>query len=175
MKFRKKPIEIEAEQWFPGKMMNSKKQPFVSYDFGQEGPATIETLEGRMNVSKGDWIIRGVNGEYYPCKPDIFEKTYEKVSQEGDQIEIQVDGKTYVTIIDNLGVQRFKKDTVIGWLYENGKINLNDLALAYCEGKLDKIEYAEFNMKIGYSVDGWASINYFEDMVIKNPLWDTHE
>lgn len=39
----------------------------------------IETLEGTMKCSKGDYIIRGVNGEFYPCKPDIFEKTYEKV------------------------------------------------------------------------------------------------
>src|SRR4051812_26611298 len=36
----------------------------------------IETLEGRLNVSEGDWIIKGVNGEFYPCKPDIFAKTY---------------------------------------------------------------------------------------------------
>jgi len=37
----------------------------------------IETLEGKMTASPGDWVIRGVKGEYYPCKPDIFEKTYE--------------------------------------------------------------------------------------------------
>jgi hypothetical protein len=40
---------------------------------------TIKTLEGELHVSIGDWIIRGVNGELYPCKPDIFEKTYEPV------------------------------------------------------------------------------------------------
>lgn len=39
----------------------------------------IETLEGRMTASVGDWIIKGVNGEFYPCKPEIFEKTYEVV------------------------------------------------------------------------------------------------
>ena len=41
----------------------------------------IETLEGVMNASVGDYIIKGVNGEYYPCKPDIFEKTYEEVGR----------------------------------------------------------------------------------------------
>jgi hypothetical protein len=40
----------------------------------------IKTLEGNMKIIHGDWIIRGVNGEYYPCKPDIFKKTYEKVN-----------------------------------------------------------------------------------------------
>lgn len=42
----------------------------------------IKTLEGDMRAEKGDWIIKGVNGEFYPCKPDIFEKTYEKVEAE---------------------------------------------------------------------------------------------
>lgn len=79
MKFRKKPIVIEAEQWFPGKMDDPKSEPYVSYDWGQVGPAIIQTLEGPMNVSKGDWIIKGINGEFYNCKPDIFEKTYEPV------------------------------------------------------------------------------------------------
>lgn len=41
--------------------------------------AYIETLEGRMQISDGDWIIKGVHGEFYPCKPDIFQKTYEKI------------------------------------------------------------------------------------------------
>lgn len=43
---------------------------------------TIKTLEGEMEASYGDYIIKGVNGEFYPCKPDIFEKTYEKVKGE---------------------------------------------------------------------------------------------
>ena len=58
-KYRKKPIEIEAYQ--------------------TDKELDIETLEGTMHASVGDWIITGVNGEQYPCKPDIFEKTYEPV------------------------------------------------------------------------------------------------
>lgn len=75
-KFRKKPIIIEAEQWFPGYYVEG-----VDYDPGQINPAYIDTLEGRMVVSRGDWIITGINGEKYPCKPDIFEKTYDKISE----------------------------------------------------------------------------------------------
>lgn len=44
------------------------------------GSYTIKTLEGRLHVSPGDWIITGVKGEKYPCRPDIFEATYEKVN-----------------------------------------------------------------------------------------------
>ena len=62
MKYRKKPIIIEAYQT----------------DIEQD----IETLEGTMHANIGDYIITGVNGEKYPCKPDIFEKTYEKVSND---------------------------------------------------------------------------------------------
>lgn len=67
MKFRKKPIIIDAEQWFPGKKMECI----------QGNPPFIETLEGRLDVKPGDWIITGVKGEHYPCKPDIFEMTYD--------------------------------------------------------------------------------------------------
>lgn len=59
MKFRKKPVVVDAYQ--TDREMN------------------IETLEGMMHAEPGDWIITGVNGERYPCKPDIFEKTYEPV------------------------------------------------------------------------------------------------
>lgn len=75
-KFRKKPVVIEAEQWFPGKDVAGVvfgKPPIST------GPARyyVDTLEGWHDVSPGDWIITGVNGEKYPCKPDIFEMTYE--------------------------------------------------------------------------------------------------
>lgn len=87
MKFRKKPVVIEAIQWCP----NQKGKNNISYpsSWGKE-PKTwevscitlallIPTLEGVMICDKGDWIIKGIKGEFYPCKPDIFEATYEKV------------------------------------------------------------------------------------------------
>lgn len=68
-------------------MSRYRKLPVVIEAFRLDGRwrggpdiAKIKTLEGEMTASKGDWIIRGVNGEIYPCKPDIFAKTYERVT-----------------------------------------------------------------------------------------------
>jgi hypothetical protein len=75
MKFRKKPVVIEATQWF--KMGD---HPAVLASLGNAGwYPYIDTLEGPHLVTAGDWIITGVKGEHYPCKPDIFEATYEAV------------------------------------------------------------------------------------------------
>lgn len=74
MKFRKKPVVIEATQWF-----KHGDHPAVGYNGQEKG--VIQTLEGPMTVCLGDWIITGVKGEHYPCKPDIFEQTYERVKE----------------------------------------------------------------------------------------------
>jgi hypothetical protein len=78
MKFRKKPVVIEATQWF-----KHGDHPEVTQrkSFGNEHKGWIETLEGGHEVTPGDWIITGVKGEHYPCKPDIFEATYERVEE----------------------------------------------------------------------------------------------
>jgi hypothetical protein len=76
MKFRKKPVVVEAEQ-FDGTVEEANR-------IGLEVTVTemgVRTLEGFMKASPGDWIITGVKGERYSCKPDIFEKTYEPVSE----------------------------------------------------------------------------------------------
>lgn len=83
--YRKKPVVIEAIQW-NGKN-RSEIEEFVGDDAVFEGRISfhfpyrlkIITLEGVMNASVGDYIIRGVDGEYYPCREDIFLETYEKV------------------------------------------------------------------------------------------------
>jgi hypothetical protein len=83
-KFRKKPVVIEAEQWFPGKEIDGVVMTAVmphehrEYTPNMTKPV-VKTLEGVMEVSYGDWIITGVKGEKYPCKPEIFEATYEAV------------------------------------------------------------------------------------------------
>ena len=76
-KFRKKPIVIEAFKWGTDEVpqwWKNLKGVNMNID---SGTAYIPTLEGTMTASSGDYIIQGVNGEVYPCKPDIFKKTYE--------------------------------------------------------------------------------------------------
>jgi hypothetical protein len=103
--FRKKPVEIEAMQYDGSAEVGqaiarwgNEDDPvggvpisFITPD--GHGSLCIETLEGTMMASPGDWIIRGVKGELYPCKPDIFEATYEPVDSliHGQPIEV-VDG-----------------------------------------------------------------------------------
>lgn len=88
-KFRKKPVVIEAVQW------DGRTEPLIEMlpeDPNQPGYTTwpehftlnndvlyITTLEGEMRCDIGSWVIKGVNGEFYPCANDIFEKTYEAV------------------------------------------------------------------------------------------------
>lgn len=76
--FKKKPVVIEAVQWNGDNIteitqfMSPTNIPYVL-----EGQLMIPTLEGTMSANNGDWIIKGVKGEFYPCKPDIFIQTYE--------------------------------------------------------------------------------------------------
>jgi hypothetical protein len=82
MKYRKKPVVIEAFQWidkpsFPEGFEELHEKAKITKD----EKLAIETLEGSITASNGDFIIKGINGEFYPCKPDIFEKTYEKVEE----------------------------------------------------------------------------------------------
>lgn len=109
MKYRKKPVIIDADQWFingdhpqdachtvygpkpflsEGKIVKYFRRPDIDVSIVCEkcGKAMnkhgwIDTFEGGHIVCPGDWIIKGIQGEFYPCKPDIFEKTYEKVSE----------------------------------------------------------------------------------------------
>ena len=86
MKFRKKPVIIEAIKWdgtlFTLKQLQSMGMETTSYEadyFRLNGISglVIKTLEGQHIADFGDWIIKGVQGEFYPCKPDIFEQTHE--------------------------------------------------------------------------------------------------
>ncbi len=79
MKFRKKPLVIEAVQFIGNDAECLAFCPIAREPVDNKDNLIIPTLEGEMRVSFGDWIIKGVNGEFYPCKPDIFEQTYDKV------------------------------------------------------------------------------------------------
>lgn len=109
MKYKKKPVIIDAIQWTGGNIVEIADfaKGFAKFDEIRQGDAknkippqydlSIQTLEGTMQASRGDYIIKGVNGEFYPCKPDIFEKTYEKADSSsamdfGDAIEVLKQG-----------------------------------------------------------------------------------
>lgn len=85
MKFRKKPVVVEAVQWtgenkdeISSFIWHDKTQDEKTHYFDEKGLHII-TLEGEHFANVNDWIIKGVKGEFYPCKPDIFEATYEPV------------------------------------------------------------------------------------------------
>lgn len=95
MKYRKKPIEVDAVLWNGDNQremfdfltngekvndyMTASGDSFLIDHSAVKGGLVIKTLEGKMAATIGDYIIKGVNGEFYPCKPDIFEQTYERV------------------------------------------------------------------------------------------------
>jgi hypothetical protein len=93
-KYRKKPVVIEAFKWTGDSRQKEepkwivealrRKGAFINFEPNETGEEAIpylliKTLEGDMKAYQGDYIIKGVNGEIYPCKPDIFSKTYELV------------------------------------------------------------------------------------------------
>jgi hypothetical protein len=90
MKYRKKPVVVEAVQFThamlwgeedlpPGVIWKRTRAGEKMLERARHRIPVIETLEGTMEVKVGDYVIRGIKGEFYPCKPDIFEQTYEKV------------------------------------------------------------------------------------------------
>jgi len=87
MKFRKKPVVVDAWRWKPIMQQDFMLRNWPEWLQVKDvrivlGEALeISTLEGVMRADKGDWIIRGVKGELYPCKPDIFEATYEPIKE----------------------------------------------------------------------------------------------
>lgn len=115
-KYKKKPVIIEACVWD-----GTNKEELISFSKGavsflqvqrSDGVVThcyIKTLEGTMEANVGDYIICGVNGEFYPCKPDIFQKTYEvvektpchsyQIGQRGKYIFNPVTGKNEYTLV----------------------------------------------------------------------------
>ena len=84
LKYRKKPVVVDAFHYKGYEDFNLLRlfvgEAMPLHDMG-DGKIGITTLEGVMEASPGDWIIKGVKGEFYPCKPDIFAATYERVDE----------------------------------------------------------------------------------------------
>jgi hypothetical protein len=140
--YRKKPVVIEAMQFtgnnatevmlFVGQRLESSIPPH-QIEFDKELPNNayhiiIPTLEGKMKASKGDWIIKGVNGEFYPCKNEIFEKTYEPATQPPSAPGVE-ETKNEIWLNSILNLQGREKE-----FYDMLRYYLNDeeLAQGYC-------------------------------------------
>lgn len=99
MKARKKPVIVDVMQL---KMLSSRSyrkcKEFVGVSWVDYGEMPndlpgIKTLEGTMEIADGDYIIKGVNGEFYPCKPDIFHKTYDILKEDDLSVDLLIGGK----------------------------------------------------------------------------------
>jgi len=114
-KYRKKPVVIEAIQFtgnniveiikFMQERANGDKSRYLRYN-AKKGEYFIPTLEGKYKLTEGDYVICGIKGEFYPCKPDIFEMTYEKADSEKSKECIQyiakitgVDEETVIKVL----------------------------------------------------------------------------
>ena len=146
MKYRKKPVVVDAVQWTGYNLAEVRcfaggAAEINIYDaawYAGVAPPHVDivicTLEGNMKASIGDYIIKGVHGELYPCKPDIFEETYEPVECEEDYCELNpcglCGGKPYENMAGifcedcGMGVSRYgktNKQVVEAW--NNGEID----------------------------------------------------
>ncbi len=127
-KFRKKPVVIEAFKWTgdrhqvddPVWAIEAIKAGVILFEnSGTPGVVlVVKKLEGHMKANRGDWIICGVKGEIYPCKPDIFEATYEAVVSVGDLDFSQ-------TVPSRVG-EEWRRDLVIGWRKEADAITAGE-------------------------------------------------
>lgn len=79
-KYKRKPTTIEAIQWWPGMIVNGVEEFYDPNPTDRNQPyPVVFTVNGPVKIEPGEWIITGINGETYPCKDEIFKKTYELV------------------------------------------------------------------------------------------------
>lgn len=151
--FKKKPVIVQATQWFKMgdhpevlnyheawdkgyRHHNPALVGLASVRNGYNGKGLIQTLEGWHEVTPGDWIITGVKGEHYPCKPDIFDLTYEEVSSENTAEGIGTDRKYLFTVSIN--------DSMVEWKYPfllSGSTSIHDVA--ECISEHFKVDFPE--------------------------------
>ena len=121
MKYKKRPVVIEAVRWTGKNLAELRKMDgFEEVHLCFNGKLSILTLEGIVDASVGDYIIRGVNGEFYPCKPDIFAKTYEPV--------VNVGGKPVGVYIHGVEMPKEKAASLI--ICSSGKVYYDHLEIA---------------------------------------------
>lgn len=142
-KYRKRPIEIEAMQfdgdtadtmavyhWIEANTLGSYDTNAISEDYpvpasgvsirAEDGAMVIATLEGEMTVSMGDFVIRGVQGEFYPCKPDIFLTTYREVPNVLDENAEDVLAQDIRESLNGAGLDHNAISRILGRLNASG-------------------------------------------------------
>lgn len=152
----KKPLSVQAVQWTGdntneiidfGGTVNGRN---TISDIG-EFYLVIRTLEGDMKISIGDYVIRGTSGEYYPCKPDIFERLYEEQND--------MTYKEIITYEEALEKQTAKKPNLEGDGYDDsGNIIYDTWICPGCEERYE-VDYDDFDYcpKCGQKID-WSDI-----------------
>ena len=128
MKYRKKPVVVEAIQYTKDNLLDvmefcdgGKKTIFNHYLY-------IVTLEGNMRVRKGDYIIRGVHGEYYPCEKSIFEETYEAVNMNDDHVSIKPEKPFFKTYSEEPTLENTEDGDMV-WYKDELYIRSGDMIL----------------------------------------------
>lgn len=120
-KFRKKPVVIEAWRWDETQtmkqMLESIGMRVVAHRGHRNRPdecldLRIATLEGSHIVSPGDFIIKGVNSEFYPCKPEIFVETYETASDDVAPVVCSADERSFGDIIERI-IDKFRENKIL--------------------------------------------------------------
>lgn len=112
MRVRKRPITVEAEQWWPDRLVEGVE--------GSPEGAYVETLEGPLRVRPGDWIITGIEGEKYPCKPGVFEKTYvdpRKIEDRADRVVGSLTASGLLVIVAGLYFWKPVVATIVAGLF----------------------------------------------------------
>ena len=103
--YRKRPLEVQAIRWTGDNIDEVRSWAGAEFVFGPcviDNDLLIDTLEGQMRADVGDWIIRGVKGEFYPCKPDIFAATYDLVSGSRDEKNVAVSAYGHIFTPDGV-------------------------------------------------------------------------
>ena len=151
-KYRKNPVVIEAfqlnerglvgEDWFWDAVSSNE---IITHDFGKYHlePAwcEIKTLEGTMVAKAGDYIIRGVNGEIYPCKPDIFEKTYEYIGKDSTDKMSNADRIRSMTDEElEEFISKVTRTCIVDALGEDTQCDYEDVNCTECKAKFCGIQ-----------------------------------
>lgn len=159
MKYKKKPVEIEAIQLTKENtcevltFCNSPGDIIASND---DGTISIKTLEGTMVANIGDYVIKGVAGEFYPCKPDIFEATYEPVEDE----MLATAAPTWV----NMRMTLVPEDiaTIAEWLDNDPRMKKVEFDTDWCQLHFE----VEYGKEAGPDAATWASFTIYEGTTI---------